>query len=312
VAYIIKPAATCRDARAAGGQGRDRRRQPTDGYAARFAALRGGCRHEQLAPTPRRGGGGGGGSGGGSGTPLGRRRTSPGRLPTPIRFRRAPSASSMTMRHALICIIASDAFALGAAYSGARPLRPPLRSRTPSLSIESPSLPQQLWSAYERQLDAQPVLTKACTSLVGFAVGDVIAQTLVEGAEVIDTVRLLKLSSFGCLVHGTTCHFFYQFLDRRVPGTDAVPVASKVAIDQILWNPIFGCMFFAWCAVYEGGGATDALLRIQQSLWTQVSGSWSFWPFAHVINFRFIPTEQRLLYINVLQVRPYTTPLALV
>ena len=159
-----------------------------------------------------------------------------------------------------------------------------------------------VWGAYERQLSAQPVLTKGLTSLVGFALGDIIAQTLVEQAAIIDVARVVKFSSFGFLVHGTTCHFFYNFLDRAVPGTDAKPVATKVAVDQLLWNPVFGCMFFGYLTLYDGGSLSQAVMRIQQSLSTQVTGSWGFWGPAHVINFRFVPTEQRLLYINALQI----------
>ena len=60
------------------------------------------------------------------------------------------------------------------------------RSPLSSMSASESSLPAQCWGAYERQLAAQPVATKALTSLVGFAIGDVIAQTLVEQAEVIE------------------------------------------------------------------------------------------------------------------------------
>lgn len=35
---------------------------------------------------------------------------------------------------------------------------------------------------------------------------------------------------------------------------------------------------------------------------SQVRGSWSVWPIAHAINFRLIPTSQRLLYINTIQI----------
>merc|ERR1712086_765065 len=97
--------------------------------------------------------------------------------------------------------------------------RPTIRLRpVPSMSSVSSNPLQWVtttpaWGAYERQLSAQPVLTKGLTSLVGFALGDIIAQTLVEQAAIIDVARVVKFSSFGFLVHGTTCHFFYNFLD---------------------------------------------------------------------------------------------------
>ena len=34
----------------------------------------------------------------------------------------------------------------------------------------------------------------------------------------------------------------------------------------------------------------------------QVTGSWKVWPLAHAINFRFIPSSQRVLYINSIQI----------
>ena len=37
-----------------------------------------------------------------------------------------------------------------------------------------------LWAAYISMLDTQPILTKSLTSLVGFAVGDLLAQKLLE------------------------------------------------------------------------------------------------------------------------------------
>lgn len=52
--------------------------------------------------------------------------------------------------------------------------------------------------------------------------------------EEIDMTRLMKLASFGALVHGSTGHFFYNFLDSKIPGTAALTVAKKVFIDQVL------------------------------------------------------------------------------
>lgn len=43
----------------------------------------------------------------------------------------------------------------------------------------------------------------------------------------------MKLASFGALVHGSTGHFFYNFLDSKMPGTTALTVVKKVFIDQV-------------------------------------------------------------------------------
>jgi protein Mpv17 len=160
-----------------------------------------------------------------------------------------------------------------------------------------------LWARYNKLLDAQPLLTKALTSLTGFTLGDILAQNFVEGGDKpYDIMRTLRLGSFGFLIHGTTGHYFYGFLDSKLPGTAPLTVISKVAIDQTIWNPIFGIMFFGYLNFVEGKSWTDYTNKLKQDLKTAVMGSWAVWVPAHTVNFAFIPPSQRLLYINTIQI----------
>ena len=160
-----------------------------------------------------------------------------------------------------------------------------------------------LWARYNAMLDAQPLLTKALTSLTGFTIGDVLAQSFIEGGDKpYDIMRTVRLGSFGFLIHGTTGHYFYGFLDSKLPGTAPMTVASKVAIDQTIWNPIFGCMFFGYLSAMEGKTFQQYTDKLRADLKTAVMGSWAVWVPAHTINFAFIPPSQRLLYINTIQI----------
>lgn len=160
-----------------------------------------------------------------------------------------------------------------------------------------------LWARYNKLLDAQPLLTKALTSLTGFTLGDILAQNFVEGGDKpYDIMRTLRLGSFGFLIHGTTGHYFYGFLDSKLPGTAPLTVVTKVAIDQTIWNPIFGIMFFGYLNFVEGKSWTDYTNKLKQDLKTAVMGSWAVWVPAHTVNFAFIPPSQRLLYINTIQI----------
>jgi len=146
-------------------------------------------------------------------------------------------------------------------------------------------------------------LTKAFTSLIGFTAGDVLAQNFIgEEGDKYDVMRTLRLGSFGFLIHGTTGHYFYGMLDSKMPGTKPVTVATKVAIDQFFWNPIFGLMFFGYLNATEGKSMEDYQKKISQDLKTAVMGSWAVWIPAHTVNFAFIPPAQRLLYINTIQI----------
>lgn len=106
------------------------------------------------------------------------------------------------------------------------------------------------------------------------------------------------MATFGLLWHGPSGHYFYGFLDRMLPGTSMQTVFQKVGIDQIAWNPIFGVVFFTSLGLMEGKSTDQIQDKIKADLPTAVTGSWAYWVPAHFVNFRFIPGEQRLLYIN--------------
>ena len=110
------------------------------------------------------------------------------------------------------------------------------------------------------------------------------------------------MATFGALWHGPSGHYFYGFLDRMMPGTAMKTVFSKVGIDQIAWNPIFGIVFFTSLGLMEGKSTDEIQTKIKNDLPTAVTGSWAYWVPAHFVNFRFIPGEQRLLYINCMQI----------
>jgi len=167
---------------------------------------------------------------------------------------------------------------------------------------DEPSNPFKMaWKMYNDKLESDPLIMKMLTSLTGFVLGDVIAQTLITKGD-FDFFRLFRLASFGFLIHGSTSHYFYGFLDGKIPGTTAPVVAAKVFIDQVLWNPIFGIMFFGYVAALESKGFQYVIDKTKNELMTQVTGSWKVWPLAHTINFRFIPSSQRVLYINSIQI----------
>jgi len=158
------------------------------------------------------------------------------------------------------------------------------------------------WKRYEELLDEKPLLMKALTSFTGFLLGDILAQVFIQKTNPFDWLRLFRLASFGFLIHGTSSHWFYGMLDGKIPGTSAKVVFTKVFIDQVLWNPIFGIMFFGYVAATELKGIGYVIDKTKNELLTQVTGSWKVWPVAHAINFRFIPSSQRVLYINTIQI----------
>jgi protein Mpv17 len=159
-----------------------------------------------------------------------------------------------------------------------------------------------LWSSYEDALEENPILVKACTSLIGFSVGDFLAQKFVSKSPEFDYYRLARMASFGFLFHGTISHFFYNKLEDVIPGTTTIPIIKKVFTDQVLWAPIFTFVYLTWMGVTSGLSPAAVGEKIKTDLIKGVVGSWSVWPLVHAIGFKFVPLRQRLLYINCIQI----------
>lgn len=157
------------------------------------------------------------------------------------------------------------------------------------------------WASYNKALDDSPLTAKACTSLVGWGLGDVLAQIFISGGP-FDVKRFITLSAFGLLYHGPSGHYFYNWLDDKIPGKDGVSVAKKILIDQTLWCPLFMTVFFTYLGLVSGDTLGTIGTKIKTDLLSACKGSWKVWPFVHFINFKYISNKHRLVFLNGVQV----------
>jgi protein Mpv17 len=127
-------------------------------------------------------------------------------------------------------------------------------------------------------------------------------QIFIVKAPVLDVKRLITLAAFGFLYHGPSGHYFYNFLDEKIPGTDPKAVASKVLVDQVLWCPLFMIVFFTYLGLVAGDSFGVIGNKIKSDLFLAVQGSWKVWPIVHAVNFKFISTKHRLVFINGIQI----------
>jgi len=192
--------------------------------------------------------------------------------------------------------------------------------------------------AYESVLASSPLLTKCVTSGVGFAVADVVAQSLSGGFR--DAKRTAANAAFGLVLYGPLSSAWYETLDAFIvpeSPNGAAAVAAKTLLDQILWAPVLVTGLFAWDMACKGeplfvaregregnpetprkdpssrnptpkrdrnasvrGGGLAA--KLEDDLLDTLKVNWTFWPAFHVLNFRFVAPPDRILYINAVQV----------
>jgi protein Mpv17 len=99
-------------------------------------------------------------------------------------------------------------------------------------------------------------------------------------------------------------HVWYTTLDRNVYPDDpkcTKAVLTKTALDQLLWAPAFSCVFFFFIHALDGHPEA-AVEAIRNKLGPMLLANYALWPAAHLVNFRFVPSSQRILYINAVQI----------
>jgi protein Mpv17 len=117
-----------------------------------------------------------------------------------------------------------------------------------------------------------------------------------------DWKRFITLSAFGLLYHGPSGHFFYNWLDKQIPGKSAKDVAIKIGIDQICWCPIFMTVFFTYLGLVSGDSWATIGTKVKTDLLSACQASWKVWPVVHAFSFKYIKTQHRLIFLNSVQV----------
>lgn len=93
---------------------------------------------------------------------------------------------------------------------------------------------------------------------------------------------------------------WFKFLARRVvlPNKNA-EIVARVACDQGLFAPTMIGVFLSSMAVLEGSAPQD---KLAQSYWPALSTNYLVWPFVQMINFKFVPLDHRVLFVNVVSI----------
>ena len=165
----------------------------------------------------------------------------------------------------------------------------------------------KMWGFYSSALSrkgVKSILTKSFSSFFAFLVGDFLSQMFQNTREVFNFVRFLRMGVFGGLLHGPLGHFFYRNLEKSFPGSDGVTVVKKVLIDQLLYTPLFAAVFFTYNGLAAGfpWGTVIAATKGGKAVLTYASISYLVWPITHFINYKAIPPNKRLLFVNLAQV----------
>eukprot|EP00246_Nothoceros_aenigmaticus_P014997 TRINITY_DN59_c0_g1_i1.p1 TRINITY_DN59_c0_g1~~TRINITY_DN59_c0_g1_i1.p1 ORF type:complete len:471 (-),score=50.38 TRINITY_DN59_c0_g1_i1:514-1926(-) len=163
--------------------------------------------------------------------------------------------------------------------------------------------PLHNWSAYEEALKQNPVLAKMMISGFVYTLGDWIAQCN-EGKPIFefDRTRMLRSGLVGFTLHGSLSHFYYHICEALFPfqGWWVVPV--KVAFDQTIWSAFWNSVYFVMLGMLRLENPVTIYKELKATFFPMLTAGWKLWPFAHLVTFGVIPVEQRLLWVDCVEV----------
>jgi hypothetical protein len=148
---------------------------------------------------------------------------------------------------------------------------------------------------------SRPLLSASCAGFVIASSGDIACQLGFEKRNAIDWKRTLDMGVVRALVMAPFLYVYFPRLAAAVPGTSMAAIARRIFVDQTVGSPISICLTFVASSALLGK-VVDAPARIEQQLFPTWLNSISYWPFAHIITFRFIPVRYQAHFANVLSV----------
>lgn len=177
-------------------------------------------------------------------------------------------------------------------------------------------IPLDNWRSYTDVLNMAPLRTKAITSATVYAIGDVLSQLKEEegtegtggggGIGRIDRWRTLRSSVAGLVGHGPMSHVWYHVSEDFFENVlnlhawwDFVP---KVVVDQAIFGPIWNNTYILLLGLMQLQGPTRIWDDMKRTTVPLILSGLKLWPFVHCITYGLIPVENRLLWVDAVEI----------
>ncbi|XP_061359318.1 uncharacterized protein LOC133303420 isoform X2 [Gastrolobium bilobum] len=162
--------------------------------------------------------------------------------------------------------------------------------------------PQHNWSAYEEALKTNPVFAKMVISGVVYSIGDWIAQCF-EGKPLFefDRARMFRSGLVGFTLHGSLSHYYYQFCEELFPYKEWWVVPAKVVFDQTAWSAVWNSIYYTVVGFLRLDSPINIYNELKATFFPMLTAGWKLWPFAHLVTYGVIPVEQRLLWVDCIE-----------
>jgi protein Mpv17 len=181
-------------------------------------------------------------------------------------------------------------------------------STQPSLIYDVPS---PLWyhrlsplkdffSSFSRLQRRRPLAVAVGTSVTTYFLGDILAQEI--SGEPYHASRTARMLLIGCIA-SIPGYKWFMFLGTHFNyGSAWVSIALKVAIQQMVFAPVFNTYFFGMQALLSGETMHGVVHRVKAAVPESIWSSAKFWPAVTAVNFTVVPAHLRFAVSGVFAV----------
>jgi len=174
------------------------------------------------------------------------------------------------------------------------------------------ALSQAVLERTEKRLDVARIFiieTTLTPAVMNFS--DLFAQRA-TGRNEVDVHRFLAVLFDGCCVSGPGLHAGYALLEQTIPCAGRRGalrnVLLQVAVDELVFDPLFIGAFFFSTGLVERQRPADTLRELRREYWPTLRGAFltsaAFTPI-QFCSFRYLPVKSRVLVVNLCDVAWY-------
>uniref|UniRef100_A0A7S1X4K0 Uncharacterized protein n=1 Tax=Tetraselmis chuii TaxID=63592 RepID=A0A7S1X4K0_9CHLO len=148
------------------------------------------------------------------------------------------------------------------------------------------------------ELTSRSWIVQPCLSAAIATSGDFVAQTIGEGTPVseVDTRRLSAFTAFGCIWSGTVIPAWLRLLSTKLSSTASRVVVDMAVHETVLYVPAF----YLGTGLWRGTSLPDAYDNLISRWVPSTLLAWSIYGPAQVLNFTFVPSPLRPLFLSVM------------
>ncbi|TPX31979.1 hypothetical protein SmJEL517_g04812 [Synchytrium microbalum] len=154
---------------------------------------------------------------------------------------------------------------------------------------------------YDLILNKYPILVQSLTTGGFFALGDVVAQHLVEHQSKHDFGRTARMTFYGSVIAGPAVAVWYRYLFARTSHIQSAIQATltRVAADQLLFAPPFIAVFFTGTGILEQRSFEEIKSKLKFGYKDALLANWQTWPAFQAFNFYVVPPLYRSMAVSV-------------